>query len=398
MGKIRRNAESSLKKSMSLTFFITILIIAAVSGATVFLANREQQKILAGRAIIIRYPYTYSEEKGSGYTVSADESNIEWGGLSRSQSIGYYSCYAAMIIMPVIYTVCGIGGAAALFYRKKLRTPITQLQTSMERIRDNDLDFEIKYDSPDELGQLCSSMEKMRAELRKNYRALWESLEQRKFLNASVAHDIRTPVTVLHGYLDYMKSCRLTDKELAQTVCEMNGAVTRLENYARCVSDVNRIENIQPDLKVYSTEDLMREIKNNINKLTHDKNVLFTQSVSAKEISADKCILFRIIENLVSNALRYADRSVSIDISQDAGMLEVTVMDDGAGFSDEALEKASVMFYSSEKNEEHFGIGLGICRLLCLKQSGYLKISNNKDRGACVKAAVKFDADQFSQC
>lgn len=65
----------------------------------------------------------------------------------------------------------------------------------MKRIQDNDLDFSIEYSSDDELGQLCRSMEKMRKELCHNNKVLWETLRQRKLLNAFVAHDLRTPIT-----------------------------------------------------------------------------------------------------------------------------------------------------------------------------------------------------------
>lgn len=68
-------------------------------------------------------------------------------------------------------------------------------------------------------------MEKMRRELRKNNKALWEALEQRKLLNASVAHDLRTPITVLKGYLDYLEKNipqdKLTEDMLLDTVSSM---------------------------------------------------------------------------------------------------------------------------------------------------------------------------------
>lgn len=68
-----------------------------------------------------------------------------------------------MIGLPVLYIVGGIGTAAAVYYRVKLREPIRQLQDGIRRIQENDLDFQITYTSGDELGSLCGSMEKMRA-------------------------------------------------------------------------------------------------------------------------------------------------------------------------------------------------------------------------------------------
>ena len=92
-------------------------------------------------------------------------------------------------------------------------------------------------------------MAKMRSDLWPKQKALWESLEQRKLLNASVAHDIRTPITVLKGYLDYLEKMipqdKLTEDMLLDTVSSMQGAVNRLEQYVDCVRDVEKIENIE---------------------------------------------------------------------------------------------------------------------------------------------------------
>ena len=65
----------------------------------------------------------------------------------------------------------------------------------------------------------------------------------------------------------------------------------------------------------------------------------------------------------------------------------LSVKDDGKGFSEEDLRQATNMFYGKEKGNEHFGIGLGVCRLLCEKHGGYLQVGNLEISGACVMAA-----------
>ncbi len=90
---------------------------------------------------------------------------------------------------------------------------------------------------------------KMRKELRCNNKVLWETLSQRKLLNASVAHDLRTPITVLRGYIDFLEKNipqdKLTEEMLMDTISSMQGAVLRLERYVECVRDVEKIEGIE---------------------------------------------------------------------------------------------------------------------------------------------------------
>ncbi len=390
MDKIK---TTSLKRSMTATFLITICVIAALSGITIFTANQVQQTILKNRYLTVNSPNFQFDENTGVYVLDINDNDFEWQPLSVGDNIAYYGCYVAMIGLPILYIVGGIGAATAIYYRRKLRTPIAQLQNGIESIQNNDLDFNIKYDGDDELGRLCRSMEKMRKELRQNNKALWESLEQRKLLNASVAHDLRTPLTVLKGYLDYLEKNipqdKLTEDMLMDTLSSMQGAVTRLQHYVNCIRDIEKIENIEIKREPQNTAALLNEVESNIRQLAQDKEIIFTGNISTPTVNIDKNVLFRIIENLVQNALRYAEKQVNVNFSRKDKLLVVTVKDDGQGFTDTDLTQATTLFYSKDKENEHFGIGLTVCKLLCEKQGGLLYISNNETSGACVAAELE---------
>lgn len=382
----------SLKMSMIITFLITVCVITLLSGITIFVANRTQQEVLKKRKMVISSPDFQPDKQMYGYVIDINKSNVKWQPLGTKDNIVYYGSYVVMIGFPVLYIVIGIGVAAAVYYRRKLRTPISQLQNGVERIQENDLDFHIEYDGDDELGQLCYSMEKMRSELRQKHKALWEALEQRKLLNASVAHDLRTPLTVLKGYLDYLEKNilqnKITEDELMDMVSSMQGAVIRLERYVECVRDIEKIESIEIKKQPENMKLLLNEMESNVCQLAQGKKILFSNSVSLDEVNIDKSVLFRILENLMQNALRYARKRINIDISLKDKFFVLTVKDDGEGFTEADLRNATTVFYSRDKENEHFGIGLSICRLLCEKHGGLLYITNNKEMGACVTAKL----------
>ena len=386
MGKIKNR---SIKTSMTIAFLIALCAITILSAITIFVSNQIQQQILKQLNLTVNsYNFKLDENTGN-YVLSVDDA--VWQPLSTVDNIVYYGAYVAMIGLPAIYSFVGIGITATVYYRKKLRCPITQLQTGVEKIQENDLDFHIEYNGNDELGELCSSMEKMRRELRKNNKALWEALEQRKLLNASVSHDLRTPITVLKGYLDYLErnvpQDKLTEDMLLDTVSSMQGAVARLEQYVECVRDIEKVENIELKCQPENTKPLLLEIENIAGYLKQDKEIVISSNVLLDEINIDKSVFFRIFENLLQNALRYAEHQVQINILQKDAFLTLTVKDDGQGFSETDLENAITVFFSREK--EHFGIGLSICKVLCEKHGGCLNITNNKEKGACVIAKIK---------
>ena len=268
MGKVR---TKSLRKSMTVTFLATICGIAFLSAAAILGASRLQQKILDRRSLTVSSDGFPIE---TGFVLNADSGSVRWQPLSGKDRILYYALYAVMIGLPALFLTLGVGAAAAVYYRRKLRTPIAQLQNGVEKIQEDDLDFCMDYEGGDELGQLCRSMEKMRRELRQKHRALWEALEQRKLLNASVAHDLRTPLTVLKGYLDYLEKNaaqdRLTEEMLLDTLSSMQGAVARLEQYVECVRDIERIESIEIERRPENGALLLDEIRSNVRQLENE--------------------------------------------------------------------------------------------------------------------------------
>ncbi len=390
MGKIK---TKPLKTSMAVTFFITICVTALLSSVTILAANQVQHEILKKRYMTINSPDFQVDENTGNYILDIDNNNITWQPLSRWDTVVYYGSYAAMVGLPVFYIAVGIGAAAAVYYRKKLREPITQLQNGVERIQEDNLDFHIEYDSDDELGRLCCSMEKMRRELRQKHKALWESLEQRKLLNASVSHDLRTPITVLKGYLDYLEKNipqdKLTEDMLLDTVSSMQGAVNRLELYVESVRDIEKIENIEIEKRSENVKLLWNELRSNVRQLAGNKEIILSNDITVDKIQIDKGVFFRILENLLQNALRYAEKQVSINLSHKKDFLTLTVKDDGKGFSAADLEKATTVFYSNDKEKQHFGIGLSVCKILCEKHGGLLYVGNQKEKGACVTAKLK---------
>lgn len=390
MGKIK---TKSLKTSMAVTFLITICVTALLSSITIFAANQVQHEILKKRYMTINSPDFQMDENTGNYILDIDNNNITWQPLSTWDTVVYYGSYAAMVGLPVFYIAVGIGAAAAVYYRKKLREPITQLQNGVERIQEDNLDFHIEYDGDDELGRLCCSMEKMRRELRQKHKALWESLEQRKLLNASVSHDLRTPITVLKGYLDYLEKNipqdKLTEDMLFDTISSMQGAVNRLELYVESVRDIEKIENIEIEKRSENVKLLLNELRSNVRQLAGNKEIIISNDIAVDKIQIDKGVFFRILENLLQNALRYAEKQVSINLSHKKDFLILTVKDDGKGFSAADLEKATTVFYSNDKEKQHFGIGLSVCKILCEKHGGLLYVGNQKEKGACVTAKLK---------
>lgn len=99
--------------------------------------------------------------------------------------------------------------------------------------------------------------------------------------------------------------------------------------------------------------------------------------------------VFRITENIISNALRYCKEKIEVDISFSQPFLIVMITDDGKGFSQKDLAKATNNFYKGKSSKSHFGIGLSICKMLSEKYGGFIQLDNLPEKGARVIVKIK---------
>lgn len=298
-------------------------------------------------------------------------------------------------MIAVCLTVIGLViGEALMFYRIKLKKPLAVLSQASEKIIGNELDFQVFYDSRDEMGKLCSSFEKMRASLEENNRRMWRSIEERKQLNAAFSHDLRTPLTVLRGYSDiltkYLPSDKLSKEKIISTVSTMSGHIYRLENYVTGMNALQKLEDISIHTQPADMDIFLLRMKESAAILSQGKGieVSFSAYLPGDKMDLDIEIVMQVFENLISNAVRFAREKIQVRCDMKDDIFRIIVSDDGPGFTMEDLQKASGPFYKGKgsSDETHFGLGLHICKVLCERHGGTLKLDNNPGGGAAVTA------------
>lgn len=325
--------------------------------------------------------------KESRYAIEKVETGAD--SLTPKRKLAYQACGIAMYAAPTVLALAAIFWCSLYFYRRRLKTPLELLSGAAEKIAAQDLDFEIVYSCGDEMGALCRSFEEMRAALLENKKELWKMLEERRLLQASVAHDLRNPIAVIEGYAEYLETALMSgraDREnTARIVRNLGAAAKRLEQYTESVRLVNQSEEEQISREPVAAPLLADAVSSDLSVLAEQNGILLLveDSLPDKEIQVDPALLCRVLENVMSNALRCAKREIRLDFSLQGSMLAVTVTDDGKGFPEEVLHGRENRLFTPGP-DGHMGIGLSISRLLCRKHGGRLELSN-LPCGACVK-------------
>lgn len=306
------------------------------------------------------------------------------------------SVYNILDILSVgVYPICFIFFivvTSILFYRRQLQKPLTILDHAAAQIAGNNLDFHVVYEREDELGKLCASFEKMRQALQENNEEMWRQMEERRRLNAAFSHDLRTPLTVLKGQSELLMQYapKMTVEKVSRTSEVMHRHIARLEAYVQTMGDLQRLEDIEITRQPIALGELLGQLRQTGEAVCREKEfscvLIGDQEIS---LNIDTAIVQRVFENLVANAVRFAKEKTAVSVECRDRYLYLTVSDDGDGFAKKDLENATKPFYKTvdETDNEHFGMGLNICNILCEKHGGCLRLENRK--GAVVTAVFR---------
>ncbi|WP_185715814.1 sensor histidine kinase [Clostridioides difficile] len=299
------------------------------------------------------------------------------------------------LVLPLIFFIGLLLLADIIFYKVKLKTPIEILNKGAMEISNNNLDFCLEYNNNDELGNLCNAFEKMRSELNKNNIKMWTMINDRKQLNAAFSHDLRNPLTVLKGYSNYLTKYiptgKLSDEKILSTTQLMSEHINRIEYYVENMSNAQRLEDLVVSKSMSNINKLIENLDENISIIAKQEGKSFTLKSQINNINLffDENIILRVVENIISNAFRYARNTVSILIYLEQELLTFVIEDDGIGFSKESLKLALRPFYRDKTlndSNAHFGMGLYISKILCEKHGGSIFIENNSTNSAKITA------------
>lgn len=235
------------------------------------------------------------------------------------------------------------------------------------------MDFAVYYDSDDELGELCESFGKMRQILYHNKIELWNMVEDRKKLQASVAHDLRKPKAIISGYIDFLKvnipKGNITEEKLLYILENLSDTSRRMELYTDSIRNINQPEELKVENKEYDLQKNVVGIVDDFRVLAKHHNLKLEIKNEIEECKAvfDKQCFCRILENIFANAFRYADTRIIITFKTEKNKFITMVCDDGQRFTRENLQNKDKVLFYTKMSDGHMGMGLTISRILSVK-------------------------------
>lgn len=303
------------------------------------------------------------------------------------------------------YFLMFFGTAVALAKRqgKYLQKRLNVLKETAERVEREDLDFEREYSDIQEVDHVLGALYQMKEALQKSLKEQWDIKRQKEDQIASLAHDIKTPLTIIRGNTELLLE-EETEEEKREWDQEILDNVREIERYLQILQRTIRQFDGEPNRGSKDGQEEKKEEQKNfpasfwIQEICERAQALGRTKklqICCRAADTDKMIYGRKEEcsralwNIVSNGVDFSPRGgeLLIEIKESGEFLAVTVTDDGPGFTKEGLAHATEQFYQADKSrtrKDHYGMGLYIASEIMKEYKGFLQLENAEGRGGKV--------------
>lgn len=210
----------------------------------------------------------------------------------------------------------------------------------------------------------------------------------------SITHELRTPLTSIRAFSEILyDNPELDTLQRQQFLATMIKEIERLSRLITQVLDLEKLESGKQNIQhqEIAIKKLIEEVLHALSQLIKEKNI--NLSISFPEhlssVYGDQDLLSRVVHNLVSNAIKYCDKSkgsIKVEVLEIDRFIQVNITDNGEGIPDKDKNYVFNKFYQTEnqtKKAEGSGLGLAICKKIVELHQGEIGVIDAETSGAC---------------
>ncbi|MCC3371446.1 cell wall metabolism sensor histidine kinase WalK [Cohnella sp. REN36] len=282
--------------------------------------------------------------------------------------------------------------AIAAAMRRLLLKPLERIRAAVLAFAAGEWDVRLPASRITEIAAVRDGFEGMVEGLRRSHQKQAELEEERRFVIAAVAHDLRTPLFALRGYLDGLEQgIAQTPEQMAKYVAVCKDKSAQLDRLVEDLFTFTKMEYADTS-KHERTIDLKRILEGSMDSLrppAENKHISIETHLEAEAaVKGDAHLLERAMNNLLDNAVRHAPvhGQIAVRCVRDGGKVRFSFRDTGPGFTEEELQRVFEPLYRGEASRNRLtggsGLGLTISRRILRQHGGDLAAGNHPEGGA----------------
>lgn len=309
----------------------------------------------------------YQNELFNGSTKAIEDSIENMLTDMRSLVINYL----AIILLSSIVIIVSINSFLAARIAKSVLVPLDLLRYGSKQIKEGNLDFELKYHGKDEFEQVCADFDEMRRRLKDSVEMQLKYETDKQELVAGISHDLRTPLTVIKGYVEGLRDgvANTPEKQekyletIYKKACDMDSLVDNLFLFSKMDTEHYPFHFQTTEINQY-LDDFFEQSKEEF--LQKGLEISFKNKCAEKVyIKLDREEMHRVLENILENSVKYKTKQIgkaSAVLNLVNSQIVLTIADDGPGVQIDDLTKLFARFYRGDpsRSNSHEGSGLGL--------------------------------------
>lgn len=291
----------------------------------------------------------------------------------------------------------------SLITSRTISKPIKLLADGANEIANGNLDFEIDYESTNEIGTTVKAFNDMTNQLKQFIEDRDRMDQSRKEMIAGVAHDLRTPLTSVKGYVEgLMDGIASTDEMRENYLQTIYSSTKDMEKLLDELLSFSRLElgNIQLECEPTNINAFLSHYCEDLEITLQNKNfdLIYNNPCADKNImiNLDTDRFVRVISNIISNSVKYQNKDkkglITISLQEYEKTVIISISDNGIGIENENLSKIFDSFFRADqartKTRDGSGIGLAVCKQIIELHGGRIWATSQYGNGTTIHISM----------
>ena len=275
-----------------------------------------------------------------------------------------------------------IAGLALHFILASIFKPLHAVAKVSREIADGQFGERIYIKGKNEIAQVAFDFNKMAEKIDQQIMFLEEEAINKQQFVDNFAHEIRTPLTSIYGYAEYLQKASLDGNEIIESAEYIMNEADHMKKIANSLLELATLRNYVPVKSEVPISALFEDMEKIF-------RIPFEHRINADTIFGQEDLLKSLLMNLCSNAIKAGATTISLEAAQQAGKTIISVTDNGCGIPAENLPKIMEPFYRVDKSRsrEHGGTGLGmaLCRQIADAHNAEMRVKSTVKVGTTVE-------------
>lgn len=321
-------------------------------------------------------------------------STIKYVYIKDVQDLNEYKAQIIDYAMIISAVVAIILSAVILFLLLKLTAPIRKLNQTAKEIASGNYQKRTDVSSKDEIGELAGNFNVMADSVQAHIQRLSDITQERQRFIDNLAHEMRTPITAILGYGEFLKYANYTPEEGVKAMDYIIHQSVRIKNMTNKLMNLASLNNTKIELQTIELSQILTYAEDTLRQVIQEKHIQVKKELQVILMKGDKDLIEALILNIVENALRALKEEGAIEIKSypsEEGFI-LSFADNGKGISEQDMSRVFEPFFRAEKSRSSaqggVGLGLALCKQICELHCAKMEISSKLGIGTTI--IIKF--------